>query len=44
MDNYVEENTVEIHSELLNQDFDEVDWEPQEIDDSDEESAIKYDY
>lgn len=39
-----EENTIDIHSETFNQDFDEVGWDPKVIDDSDEEAAELYGY
>ena len=42
-DDYAE-NTIEIHGEVLNNDFDETGWDPIEIDDSDEEAAELFGY
>lgn len=42
-DDYAE-NTIEIHGEVLNNDFDEAGWDPIEVDDSDEESAELFGY
>lgn len=45
-DNSVEDNmndnTIDIHSETFDKDFDEVSWDPEVIDDSDEEAAELY--
>lgn len=42
-DDYAE-NTIEIHGEVLNNDFDEAGWDPIEVDDSDEEAAELFGY
>lgn len=42
-DDYAE-NIVEIHGEVLNNDFDEAGWDPIEVDDSDEEAAELFGY
>lgn len=39
-----EEQAIEIHGEVLDKDFDEVGWEPQVVDDSDEEAANMFGY
>ena len=45
MNTDVEENEIIINSELLNNDFDDLAFEPEIIKgDEDKESAIKYDY
>lgn len=41
--NYVD-NSIEIHGEVLDKDFDDVGWDPVEIDDSDEDAAHEYGY
>ena len=45
-DNSIEDsmndNTIDIHSETFDKDFDEVGWDPEVIDDSDEEAAELY--
>lgn len=41
---YYEEYDVEIHGEVFDKDFDDVGWDPIEVDDGDEEAAIKYGY
>lgn len=41
--NYVD-NSIEIHGEVLDKDFDDVGWDPVEIDDSDEDAACEYGY
>lgn len=38
------DDAIEIHSEILNNDFDEAGWDPIEIDDSDEEAAELFGY
>lgn len=38
------DDAIEIHGEVLNNDFDEVGWEPIEVDDSDENAAREYGY
>lgn len=43
-DNIYEKDTIEIHGEVLDKDFDEVGWEPEVDDDSNEEAAELYDY
>lgn len=40
---YVEDG-IEIHEEVFNKDFDDVSWDPIEVDDSDEDSAREYGY
>lgn len=40
---YVEDG-IEIHGEVLDKDFDDVGWDPIEIDDSDEDAAREYGY
>ena len=42
-DNIAEDdNTIDIHSEVFDKDFDEVGWDPEVVDDSDEEAAELY--
>ena len=42
-DNIIEDdNTIDIHSEVFDKDFDEVGWDPEFVDDSDEEAAELY--
>ena len=36
------DNTIDIHSETFDKDFDEVNWDPEIIDDSDEEATELY--
>ena len=36
--------TTEVNASLLENDFDEVAWEPEVVDDSDEEAAEEYGY
>lgn len=36
------DNTIDINSEAFTKDFDEVDWNPVEVDDSDEEAKELY--
>lgn len=38
------DNNIEIHGEVLNKDFDDVGWDPIEIDDSNEDAAREYGY
>lgn len=38
------DNEINIHGEVFDKDFDNVGWEPTEIDDSDEEAANEYGY
>lgn len=38
------DNSIEIHGEVLDKDFDDVGWDPIEIDDSDEDAAREYGY
>lgn len=38
------DDAIEIHGEVLNNDFDEAGWDPIEIDDSDEEAAELFGY
>ena len=40
---YVEEG-IDIHAEVLDKDFDDVAWDPEVVDDSDDEAAEKYGY
>ena len=42
-DKYVEQAT-QIHGEVFDKDFDDVGWDPIEIDDSDEEAAHEFGY
>lgn len=42
-DKYVEQ-TIQIHSEVFDKDFDDAGWEPVEIDESDEEAAHEFGY
>lgn len=43
-DIYQDKNSIEIYAETFNQDFDDVAFEPESIDDSDEEAANIYGY
>lgn len=43
-DIYPDNNSIEIYAETFNQDFDDVAFEPESIDDSDEEAANIYGY
>ena len=36
------DDTIDIHSETFDKDFDDVGWEPEVVDDSDEEAAELY--
>lgn len=38
------EQTIQIHGEVFDKDFDNVGWEPVEIDDSNEEAAHEFGY
>lgn len=38
------EDSMDIHGETFDTDFDEVGWEPEEVDDSDEEAAELFGY
>lgn len=38
------EDSIEIHGEVLDKDFDDVGWDPIEVDDSDEDAAREYGY
>lgn len=38
------DDAIEIHGEVLNNDFDEAGWDPIEVDDSDEEAAELFGY
>lgn len=40
---YVEQ-TIQIHGEVFDKDFDDVSWDPVEIDDSNEEAAHEFGY
>lgn len=40
---YVEEG-IDIHAEVLDKDFDDVAWDPEVVDDSDEEAAELFGY
>lgn len=42
-DKYVEQ-TIQIHGEVFDKDFDDAGWEPVEIDESDEEAAHEFGY
>lgn len=42
-DNIIEDDsTIDIHSEVFDEDFDEAGWDPEVVDDSDEEAAELY--
>lgn len=43
-DDYEDITSTEIFTECFSKDFDEVGWDPIEIDDSDEEAAQRYGY
>lgn len=44
IDNNEEQITIDIHGEVFDKDFDDVGWEPEVIDDTDEESQELYGY
>lgn len=44
MEDVINDDSIDIHAEVFDKDFDEVAWDPIEIDDSDEEAAETYGY
>ena len=42
-DKYVEQ-TIQIHGEVFDKDFDDAGWDPVEVDDSNEEAAYEFGY
>lgn len=44
MEDVINDDSIDIHAEVFDKDFDEVAWDPVEIDDSDEEAAKLYGY